>query len=195
MTTASRRSPKRRPRRARASTRHWRSTTSRHAADMLRPVYDAHRQGATAMSAWRSRPISRCAPTRRSPRRGGCGRRSTAPNLMVKMPGTKPGVPAIRTLIEDGININVTLLFSVRRLQGGGRGLYRRARGARRPRAASIAKHRQRRQLLRQPHRRRDRQEDRRADQRQRRRPALQGAARQGRDRQRQDGLPALSRS
>ncbi|HWB48085.1 MAG TPA: bifunctional transaldolase/phosoglucose isomerase [Stellaceae bacterium] len=33
-------------------------------------------------------------------------------NLMVKVPGTKPGIPAIRTLIGEGININVTLLFS-----------------------------------------------------------------------------------
>ncbi|MBT2304651.1 transaldolase [Variovorax paradoxus] len=34
------------------------------------------------------------------------------PNLMVKVPGTEAGVPAIRQLIEDGLNINVTLLFS-----------------------------------------------------------------------------------
>src|SRR3954469_22610340 len=34
------------------------------------------------------------------------------PNLMVKVPGTKPGLPAIRTLIGEGVNINVTLLFS-----------------------------------------------------------------------------------
>ncbi|MGH7086205.1 MAG: transaldolase family protein, partial [Acetobacteraceae bacterium] len=33
-------------------------------------------------------------------------------NLMVKVPGTKAGIPAIRTLIGEGININVTLLFS-----------------------------------------------------------------------------------
>ena len=33
-------------------------------------------------------------------------------NLMVKVPGTKPGIPAIRTLIGEGININVTLLFA-----------------------------------------------------------------------------------
>jgi transaldolase/glucose-6-phosphate isomerase len=33
-------------------------------------------------------------------------------NLMVKVPATKAGVPAIRTLIGEGININVTLLFS-----------------------------------------------------------------------------------
>ena len=35
------------------------------------------------------------------------------PNLMVKVPGTPAGVPAIRTLIGEGININVTLLFSL----------------------------------------------------------------------------------
>ena len=34
------------------------------------------------------------------------------PNLMIKVPGTKAGAPAIRTLITDGLNINVTLLFS-----------------------------------------------------------------------------------
>ncbi len=35
------------------------------------------------------------------------------PNLMIKVPGTQAGVPAIRALIEDGLNINVTLLFSI----------------------------------------------------------------------------------
>ena len=34
-------------------------------------------------------------------------------NLMVKVPGTEAGVPAIRRLIADGLNINVTLLFSL----------------------------------------------------------------------------------
>src|SRR5580700_230285 len=33
-------------------------------------------------------------------------------NLMVKIPGTRPGIPAIRTMIGEGVNINVTLLFS-----------------------------------------------------------------------------------
>src|SRR5881296_1435495 len=33
-------------------------------------------------------------------------------NLMVKVPGTRPGLTAIRTLIGEGINVNVTLLFS-----------------------------------------------------------------------------------
>src|SRR6266567_8332115 len=33
-------------------------------------------------------------------------------NLMVKVPATGPGLPAIRTLIGEGINVNITLLFS-----------------------------------------------------------------------------------
>jgi transaldolase/glucose-6-phosphate isomerase len=35
------------------------------------------------------------------------------PNLMVKIPGTEEGVPAIEQAIAEGINVNVTLLFSV----------------------------------------------------------------------------------
>ncbi|MGC1993317.1 MAG: bifunctional transaldolase/phosoglucose isomerase, partial [Pseudolabrys sp.] len=35
------------------------------------------------------------------------------PNLMVKVPATQAGVPAIRQLIGRGLNINITLLFSV----------------------------------------------------------------------------------
>jgi transaldolase / glucose-6-phosphate isomerase len=34
------------------------------------------------------------------------------PNLMVKIPGTEAGVPAIEETIASGINVNVTLLFS-----------------------------------------------------------------------------------
>jgi transaldolase/glucose-6-phosphate isomerase len=33
-------------------------------------------------------------------------------NLMIKVPATKPGLPAIRRLIGEGINVNITLLFS-----------------------------------------------------------------------------------
>jgi len=35
------------------------------------------------------------------------------PNIMIKIPATKEGLPAIRQVLEDGINVNVTLLFSV----------------------------------------------------------------------------------
>jgi len=35
------------------------------------------------------------------------------PNIMIKIPGTPAGIPAIRQAIADGINVNVTLLFAV----------------------------------------------------------------------------------
>ena len=40
---------------------------------------------------------------------------SARPNVMVKIPGTAEGLPAIRQCLAEGININVTLLFSVER--------------------------------------------------------------------------------
>ena len=54
-------------------------------------------------------------------RRQGHHRRSQAPvgpidrkNLMIKVPGTPEGMPAIHDLIADGINVNITLLFAQR---------------------------------------------------------------------------------
>jgi transaldolase len=37
------------------------------------------------------------------------------PNIMIKIPGTSEGLIAVRTLLTEGINVNVTLLFSVER--------------------------------------------------------------------------------
>jgi transaldolase/glucose-6-phosphate isomerase len=37
------------------------------------------------------------------------------PNVMIKVPGTHEGLPAIEKLIEEGINVNVTLLFGLPR--------------------------------------------------------------------------------
>ena len=39
------------------------------------------------------------------------------PNLMVKVPGTAPGVSAFERLVGDGVNVNVTLLFGVARYE------------------------------------------------------------------------------
>lgn len=41
--------------------------------------------------------------------------RVNRPNLMVKIPATKEGLPAVRTSIAEGINVNVTLIFSIER--------------------------------------------------------------------------------
>ncbi len=35
------------------------------------------------------------------------------PNLMIKVPATKEGIPAIQTLIGEGINVNITLMFNM----------------------------------------------------------------------------------
>ncbi|MFC1894026.1 transaldolase [Chloroflexota bacterium] len=35
------------------------------------------------------------------------------PNVMIKVPSTLPGIPAIETLTAEGINVNVTLIFSM----------------------------------------------------------------------------------
>lgn len=35
------------------------------------------------------------------------------PNLMIKIPATTEGIPAIRKTLSDGINVNVTLIFSI----------------------------------------------------------------------------------
>ena len=95
------------------------------------------------------------------------------PNLMVKVPahaGRHSGHPAPD---RQGLNINITLLFARRRLRRGRRGLSRRARELQKA-GGDIAQGRQRRQLLRQPHRYRDRQAARKT-RRQGGRPQLHG--------------------
>ncbi|KAF0106467.1 MAG: transaldolase / glucose-6-phosphate isomerase [Anaerolineaceae bacterium] len=41
--------------------------------------------------------------------------RVARPNLMIKIPATKEGLPAVRAAIAAGINVNVTLIFSIER--------------------------------------------------------------------------------
>jgi transaldolase len=66
------------------------------------------------------------------------------PNLMVKVPGTEHSVPAFEQLIAEGINVNVTLLFSIsgyeRVMEAYLRGLEKRAeQGGALDRVASVA--------------------------------------------------------
>ncbi len=82
-----------------------------HAADMLRPVFD-RTEGLDGFVSLEVSPYLalRTDETIAEARR--LWSWVNRPNLMVKVPGTEQGTPAIRQLIEDGININVTLLFS-----------------------------------------------------------------------------------
>jgi transaldolase len=44
-------------------------------------------------------------------------RRVDRPNLYIKVPGTSEGIPAIEQMLYEGININITLLFSIARYE------------------------------------------------------------------------------
>ncbi len=87
-------------------------TDIRAAADVLKPVWD-ETEGLDGYVSLEVSPYLALttAPTIEEARR--LHGRVDRPNLMVKVPGTEAGVPAIRQLIADGININVTLLFSL----------------------------------------------------------------------------------
>ena len=115
-------------------------------------------------------------------------------NLMVKVPGTKAGLPAIRTLIGEGINVNVTLLFSQQVYAEVAEAYIVRARSAG-PQRRRSAQGGQRRELFRQPDRhpgRRGARQAHRRDRRPRGKGAVGKAEGQGRDRQRQARLSAL---
>jgi transaldolase/glucose-6-phosphate isomerase len=83
----------------------------RDAADALRPVYDetARRDGYVSLEV---SPLLAydTAGTLEEARR--LWRAVERDNLMIKVPATTQGIPAIRQLISEGINVNVTLLFA-----------------------------------------------------------------------------------
>ena len=95
--------------------------------DVLRPVYDQSEGRATVSSASRYRPIWRWTPRAPSREAERLWKDVKRKNLMVKVPATPEGLPAIEHLIGEGISINITLLFSQKVYRAGRRGLSRRA--------------------------------------------------------------------
>jgi transaldolase / glucose-6-phosphate isomerase len=82
----------------------------RAAADVLKPVFDKTRGGDGFVSLEVSPYLAMDADgTAIEARR--FWRAVDRRNLMVKVPATKPGLAAIRTLTGEGLNINITLLF------------------------------------------------------------------------------------
>jgi transaldolase/glucose-6-phosphate isomerase len=82
-----------------------------HAADVLRPVYD-HLNGADGFVSLEVSPylaLDTKATIVEAERLWKDVKRN---NLMVKVPATAEGLPAIQHLIGEGISINITLLFS-----------------------------------------------------------------------------------
>ncbi len=85
-----------------------------HTADLLRPTYD-RLQGADGFVSIEVSPklANDTAGTIEEARR--LWMKVDRPNVMIKVPGTKAGLPAIRQLTSDGINVNITLLFGLPR--------------------------------------------------------------------------------
>jgi transaldolase / glucose-6-phosphate isomerase len=83
----------------------------RHAADALRPVYETteRRDGYVSLEVSPYLAMNTEATIAEARRLWLAVGRD---NLMIKVPATKPGLPAIRQLIGEGINVNITLLFS-----------------------------------------------------------------------------------
>jgi len=81
------------------------------AAGLLRPVYDESRGRDGYVSLEVSPYLARDTQgTIEEARR--LWKAVDRPNVMIKVPGTAEGIPAFEQLISEGININVTLLFS-----------------------------------------------------------------------------------
>ena len=83
----------------------------RQAADLFRPVYDAtkRRDGYISLEVGAELAL-KTDETIAEARR--LWRAVDRPNLMIKVPGTPAGVPAVRQLTREGINVNITLLFA-----------------------------------------------------------------------------------
>jgi transaldolase / glucose-6-phosphate isomerase len=81
------------------------------ATDIFRPVYDETktRDGYVSLEVSPTLALERDKTIDEARR---LWKTVNRPNVMIKVPGTKECVPAIRQLLEEGININITLLFA-----------------------------------------------------------------------------------
>jgi transaldolase len=82
------------------------------ACDLFRPLYDAA-NGTDGFCSIEVSPAGARDAARTAEETRRLWRAVDRPNVMVKIPGTSEGVPVIRQMLEEGININITLLFSV----------------------------------------------------------------------------------
>jgi transaldolase len=88
----------------------------RRAADLLRPTFDASdgRDGFVSFECTPDLADDTAATIEQALE---LWSRLTRPNAMIKVPATAAGVPAIEALTAAGVNVNVTLLFSVERYE------------------------------------------------------------------------------
>src|SRR5579884_1682335 len=88
----------------------------REAADQLRPIYELT-QGVDGYASIEVDAELAYDTERTIAEARRLWRELDRPNVMVKVPGTPAGIPAIRQLIAEGINVNITLLFSQQRYE------------------------------------------------------------------------------
>ncbi len=81
-------------------------------ADMLRPIYDRTNMADGYVSLEVSPDLAHdtdatIAEVRRF------WKMVDRPNLLIKIPATPEGIPAVQTVLSEGINVNITLIFSI----------------------------------------------------------------------------------
>jgi transaldolase len=88
----------------------------RRAADLLRPVHEASggRDGFVSFECTPDLADDTAATVDQALE---LWARLARPNVMIKVPATEAGIPAIEALTARGLNVNVTLLFSVARYE------------------------------------------------------------------------------
>jgi transaldolase len=86
------------------------------AADIFRPLYEQSAGGDGFVSLEVSPHLAHDTRQTVAEARHLWGRLDR-PNVLIKVPATREGLPAIEQLIRDGINVNVTLLFAVPRYE------------------------------------------------------------------------------
>jgi transaldolase len=112
------------------------------AADLFRPIYDR----TNTVDGWVSLEVSPLlaydtSSTLRAAK--DLFFRASRPNVLIKVPGTKEGLPAIEELIFSGVPVNVTLLFSREQYLSAAeaflRGIERRLEAGLNPNVGSVA--------------------------------------------------------
>lgn len=112
------------------------------AADLFRPIFDR----TNGVDGWVSLEVSPtlaydAAPTLAAAR--GLHAAAGRPNLYIKIPGTREGLPAVEEAIFAGVPVNVTLLFSrehyLAAAEAYARGIERRIEAGLNPRVESVA--------------------------------------------------------
>jgi transaldolase len=114
----------------------------RHAADLLRPIYD----NTKGMDGWVSldvSPLMAHDTTQILTKVQDLYVRAQRPNFLIAIPGTKKNLPVIEEAILTGIPVNVTLLFSCEHYLEAAeaflRGIERRIKAGIRPKVGSVA--------------------------------------------------------